>query len=95
MNRVEMIAITGHTAKKWPATDPSFQARRKSSFRRQNSRGLSADMQLPLGAAVRQDQPYVIVVRHLKANSHVSEFPLRLLGIDHRDHSARGSSKAQ
>ena len=50
MNRVEMIAITGHTAKEWPATDPSFQARRKSSFRRQNSRGLSADMQLPLGA---------------------------------------------
>ena len=45
MNRVEMIAITGHTAKEWPATDSSFQARRKSSFRRQNSRGLSADFQ--------------------------------------------------
>ena len=25
MNRVEMIAITGHTAKEWPATDPVFK----------------------------------------------------------------------
>jgi hypothetical protein len=37
----------------------------------------------------------VIVVRHLKANPHVSEFSLQLLGIGHRDHSACGSSKAQ